>query len=110
MDSHDARGGYLPDDAVEVGKDGESILGNYKGTVVADGYVVYENLSRARPFRLANCWAASSRLRTTAGAGCVPIVVEKEWRSSTTLDCIRSCCDLGIASNIVELLVTVDAS
>ena len=57
MDSHDARGGYLPDDAVEVGKDGESILGNYKGTVVADGYVVYENLSRARPFRLANCWA-----------------------------------------------------
>lgn len=38
-------------------KDGESILGNYKGTVVADGYVVYENLSRAGPFRLANCWA-----------------------------------------------------
>lgn len=37
-------------------EDGHRILGNYKGTVVADGYVVYKNLSRAGPFRLANCW------------------------------------------------------
>ena len=38
-------------------KDGREVLGNYRGTVVADGYVVYDNLKRAGPFRLANCWA-----------------------------------------------------
>lgn len=37
-------------------EDGHRILGHYQGTVVADGYVVYKNLSRAGPFRLANCW------------------------------------------------------
>jgi transposase len=38
-------------------EDGRKVLGNYKGTVVADGYIVYDNLKRAGPFRLANCWA-----------------------------------------------------
>jgi len=42
-------------------KDGHKVLGNYKGTVVADGYVVYDNLSRAGPFRLVNCWAHVKR-------------------------------------------------
>ena len=31
--------------------------------------------------------------------------MEKEWRSSTSRDCIRSCSDLGVAANIVEVLV-----
>lgn len=38
-------------------EDGQKVLGTYRGTVVADGYVVYDNLKRAGPFRLANCWA-----------------------------------------------------
>jgi len=38
-------------------EDGRKVLGSYRGTVVADGYVVYANLKRAGPFRLANCWA-----------------------------------------------------
>jgi transposase len=38
-------------------EDGRKVLGSYRGTVVADGYVVYDNLKRAGPFRLANCWA-----------------------------------------------------
>lgn len=36
---------------------GEEILGDYDGIVVADGYRVYEQLSRAGPLRLAHCWA-----------------------------------------------------
>ena len=36
---------------------GEEILGGYDGIVVADGYRVYEQLSRAGPLRLAHCWA-----------------------------------------------------
>ena len=42
-------------------EDGHRVLGNYKGTVIADGYVVYDNLSRAGPFRLVNCWAHVKR-------------------------------------------------
>jgi len=38
-------------------EDGRKVLGDYRGTVVADGYIVYDNLKRAGPFRLANCWA-----------------------------------------------------
>ena len=38
-------------------EDGRKVLGNYRGTVVADGYVVYDNLKSAGSFRLANCWA-----------------------------------------------------
>jgi hypothetical protein len=38
-------------------EDGRKVLGSYKGTLVADGYIVYDNLKRAGPFRLANCWA-----------------------------------------------------
>jgi transposase len=38
-------------------EDGRKVLGSYKGTLVADGYVVYDNLRQAGPFRLANCWA-----------------------------------------------------
>jgi transposase len=33
------------------------ILGGYAGTVVADGYAVYQKLARDGPFRLAHCWA-----------------------------------------------------
>jgi transposase len=45
---------------------GRELLGRYRGTVVADGYQVYESLSRAGPeegcggprrYRLAHCWA-----------------------------------------------------
>ena len=36
---------------------GEEILGAYSGIVIADGYQVYEQLSRAGPLRLAHCWA-----------------------------------------------------
>jgi transposase len=42
-------------------EDGRKLLGSYTGTVVADGYVVYENLSRAGPYRLVNCWAHVKR-------------------------------------------------
>ena len=35
---------------------------------------------------------------------------KKNGRSSTSRDCIRSCSDLGVAANIVEVLVAVDAS
>lgn len=38
------------------------VLGEYRGTVMADGYGVYESLSRAGPgFRLANCWSHARR-------------------------------------------------
>jgi len=42
-------------------EDGKKLLGSYTGTVVADGYVVYENLSRAGPYRLVHCWAHVKR-------------------------------------------------
>jgi transposase len=38
------------------------VLGGYRGTVMADGYGVYESLSRAGPgFTLANCWSHARR-------------------------------------------------
>lgn len=40
--------------------EGRRLLGDYRGTVVADGYKVYKNLAqgRERPgYRLAHCWA-----------------------------------------------------
>lgn len=42
-------------------KAARKILGEYRGTVVADGYQVYTTLSRAGPFRLAHCWAHVKR-------------------------------------------------
>jgi hypothetical protein len=37
---------------------GRRLLGDYHGTVVADGYRVYKNLARDGPgYRLAHCWA-----------------------------------------------------
>jgi transposase len=38
--------------------EGRRLLGDYHGTVVADGYRVYKNLARDGPgYRLAHCWA-----------------------------------------------------
>jgi transposase len=37
------------------------VLAGFRGTAVADGYQVYEILSRAGPFRLAHCWAHVKR-------------------------------------------------
>jgi transposase len=37
------------------------VLSGFRGTAVADGYQVYEILSRAGPFRLAHCWAHVKR-------------------------------------------------
>jgi transposase len=38
--------------------EGRQLLGDYSGTVVADGYRVYKNLARGSPgYRLAHCWA-----------------------------------------------------
>jgi transposase len=38
--------------------EGRRLLGDYHGTVVADGYKVYKNLARGSPgYRLAHCWA-----------------------------------------------------
>jgi transposase len=38
------------------------VLGDYRGTVVVDGYAVYEVLARAGPgFALAHCWAHTKR-------------------------------------------------
>lgn len=42
-------------------KAARKILGEYRGTAVADGYQVYETLSRAGPFELAHCWAHVKR-------------------------------------------------
>jgi len=42
-------------------KAARKILGEYRGTVVADGYQVYATLSRAGPFELAHCWAHVKR-------------------------------------------------
>jgi len=46
--------------ASKSGKVAQSLLGQYEGIVVADGYQVYETLARAEGkagFDLANCWA-----------------------------------------------------
>lgn len=42
-------------------KAARKILGGYSGTVVADGYQVYQTLSRAGPFIVAHCWAHVKR-------------------------------------------------
>jgi transposase len=42
-------------------EDGRKVLGSYQGTVIADGYIIYENLKRDGPYRLANCWAHVKR-------------------------------------------------
>ena len=41
----------------------EKILGDYRGVLVADGYMVYRNLRKKRPdsIRLAHCWAHADR-------------------------------------------------
>lgn len=42
--------------------DGRRVLGEYRGTVVVDGYAVYDVLSRDGPgFALAHCWAHTKR-------------------------------------------------
>jgi transposase len=42
--------------------EGRQILGGYRGTVVVDGYAVYEVLARDGPdFALAHCWAHTKR-------------------------------------------------
>jgi transposase len=49
--------------------EGRRLLGDYHGTVVADGYKAYKNLARGDPgYRLAHCWAHVLRkFRDTAG-------------------------------------------
>jgi transposase len=43
-------------------EEGRKVLGDYRGTVVADGYAVYDVLARAGPgFTLAHCWAHAKR-------------------------------------------------
>jgi transposase len=42
--------------------EGRKVLGDYRGTVVADGYAVYDVLARDGPgFTLAHCWAHAKR-------------------------------------------------
>jgi transposase len=42
--------------------EGRQVLGGYRGTVVVDGFAVYEVLARDGPgFALANCWAHTKR-------------------------------------------------
>jgi transposase len=42
--------------------DGRQVLGGYRGTVVVDGFAVYEVLARDGPgFALAHCWAHTKR-------------------------------------------------
>jgi transposase len=42
--------------------DGRKVLGGYRGTVVADGFAVYDVLARDGPaFTLAHCWAHAKR-------------------------------------------------
>lgn len=44
--------------SAESEAEGRRLLGEYHGTVVADGYKVYKNLARGSPgYRLAHCWA-----------------------------------------------------
>ena len=46
----------------ESADEGRQILGGYRGTVVVDGYAVYEVLARDGPdFALAHCWAHTKR-------------------------------------------------
>lgn len=46
----------LPED------EGRQVLGDYRGTVVVNGYTVYECLARDGPgFVLAHCWAHTKR-------------------------------------------------
>jgi transposase len=43
-------------------EDGRQVLGGYRGTVVADGFAVYDVLARDGPaFLLAHCWAHAKR-------------------------------------------------
>jgi transposase len=43
-------------------EEGRQLLGGYRGTVVVDGYAVYECLARDGPgFALAHCWAHTKR-------------------------------------------------
>lgn len=43
-------------------EEGRQVLGGYRGTVVVDGFAVYEVLARDGPgFRLAHCWAHTKR-------------------------------------------------
>ena len=43
-------------------EEGRQLLGGYRGTVVVDGYAVYEVLARDGPgFALAHCWAHTKR-------------------------------------------------
>jgi transposase len=43
-------------------EEGRQVLGDYRGTVVVDGYAVYECLARDGPhFVLAHCWAHTKR-------------------------------------------------
>lgn len=43
-------------------EEGRTVLGGYRGTVVADGFAVYEVLARDGPgFTLAHCWAHAKR-------------------------------------------------
>ncbi len=45
--------------------EGRQLLGGYRGTVVVDGYAVYEVLARDGPgFALAHCWAHTKRKYT----------------------------------------------
>jgi transposase len=48
----------MPSKSTEAGR---QVLGDYQGTVVADGYAVYEKLKRDGPFRLGNCWSHVKR-------------------------------------------------
>lgn len=59
--------------------EGRRLLGEYHGTVVADGYKVYKNLARGSPgYRLAHCWAHVLRkFRDTA---------ENDFRSTWMLE------------------------
>jgi transposase len=42
--------------------EGRKVLGDYRGTVVADGFAVYDVLARDGPgFTLAHCWAHATR-------------------------------------------------
>ena len=49
-------------DASRGGQTAGKLLANYEGTVVCDGYQVYETLARDNPkLNLANCWAHARR-------------------------------------------------
>jgi transposase len=59
-------------------EEGRRVLGGYRGTVVVDGFAVYEVLARDGPgFTLAQCWAHTKRkfdeIATQWPAGCAEI-------------------------------------